>query len=45
MIVLLQNNEEGYEKPIEIFSHALIDVELKYIILEKQAYPMAKYFK
>jgi hypothetical protein len=33
--VLLQKNEEGFEKPIAFFSKRLQDVELKYNIMEK----------
>ena len=33
--MLLQNNEEGYEQPIAIFSNSLQAVELKYDINEK----------
>lgn len=32
--VLLQKNDEGHEKPITFFNHVLLDVELKYNILE-----------
>ena len=44
-MVLLQKNEEGQEKPIAFFSKGLRDVELKYNIMEKQAYTMVKAFK
>ena len=43
--VLLQKNEEGYEQPIAFFSHVLHDAELKYNILEKQAYALVKSLK
>ena len=43
--VLLQKNEEGYEQPIAFFSHVLYDAELKYNILEKQAYALGKSLK
>ena len=43
--VLLQKNEEGFEWPITFFSKSLRDVELKYDILEKQAYVMLKSLK
>ena len=33
--VLLQKNEEGFEKPIELFNKILRDGELKYDIMEK----------
>jgi hypothetical protein len=40
--ILLQKNEEGFEKPFTFFSKILRDVELKYDILEKHAYAMVK---
>jgi hypothetical protein len=43
--VLLQKNDEGFEKTIEFFSISLRDVELRYDILEKQAYAMVKSLK
>jgi hypothetical protein len=43
--VLLQKNEEGYEQPITFFSKSLRDAELKYNIMEKQAYAMVKALK
>jgi hypothetical protein len=43
--VLLQKNEEGFEQPITFFSKILRDAELKYDILEKQAYTMVKALK
>ena len=43
--VLLQKNEEGYEQPIAFFSQVLRDAELKYNILEKQAYAQVKSLK
>jgi hypothetical protein len=43
--VLLQKNVEGLEQPIAFFSRALRDVELKYNIMEKQAYALVKYLK
>ena len=43
--VLLQKNEEGFEKPIEFFSKSLRDAELRYDILEKQAYTTVKDLK
>jgi hypothetical protein len=45
VVVLLQKNEEGHEKPIAFFSRALRDAELKYDILEKQAYALVKALK
>jgi hypothetical protein len=43
--VLLQKNEEGFEQPIAFFSKSLRDAELRYDILEKQAYTMVKALK
>jgi hypothetical protein len=43
--VLLQKNFEGLEKPISFFSRALRDFEVKYDIMEKQAYDLVKYLK
>jgi hypothetical protein len=43
--ILLQKNEEGFEQPIAFFSKSLIDVELRYDIIEKQAYAMVKALK
>jgi hypothetical protein len=43
--VLLQKNDEGFEQPIFFFSKSLRDAELKYDILEKQAYSMVKALK
>jgi hypothetical protein len=43
--VLLQKNNEAFEKPIAFFSKILRDIELKYDILEKQAYAMVKSLK
>jgi hypothetical protein len=45
MVVLLQKNDEGFEHPITFFSKSLRDVELRYDILEKQAYSMVKSLK
>ena len=44
-VVLLQKNEEGNEHPIAFFSRALRDAEMKYDILEKQAYALVKALK
>ena len=38
--VLLQKDDQGYEKPIAFFSRALRDAPLKYKIMEKQAYAL-----
>jgi hypothetical protein len=43
--VLLQRNEEGREQPIAFFSKALRDVEVRYEIMEKQAYALVKALK
>jgi hypothetical protein len=43
--VLLQKNDEGFEQPIAFFSRALRDAELKYDIMEKQAYALVKALK
>jgi hypothetical protein len=43
--VLLQRNEEGREQPIAFFSRALRDAEVKYEIMEKQAYALVKSLK
>jgi hypothetical protein len=40
--VLLQKDDEGFEWPIVFFSKSLRDAELKYDIIEKQAYAMVK---
>jgi hypothetical protein len=45
VVELLQKNDEGLEHPTAFFSKSLRDVELKYDILEKQAYEMVKYLK
>ena len=44
-VVLLQKNDEGFEQPISFFSHALRDAELKYSLIEKQAYALVKALK
>jgi hypothetical protein len=43
--VLLQKNAEGLEQPIAFFSRALRDAEIKYDIMEKQAYALVKSLK
>jgi hypothetical protein len=43
--VLLQRNDQGQEKPIAFFSSALRDAELRYEIMEKQAYALVKALK
>jgi hypothetical protein len=43
--VLLQKNVEGLEQPISFFSRALRDAEIKYDIMEKQAYALVKSLK
>lgn len=42
VVVLLQKYDEGSEKSIAFFSQVLQDAELKYNILEKQAYALVK---
>ena len=37
VVVLLQKNKDVHEQPIAFFSKTLIDSELKYSTLEKQA--------
>ena len=43
--ILLQKNKEVLEQPIAFFSKTLRDSELKYSILEKQAYALVKALK
>ena len=43
--VLLQKNKEGLEQPIAFFNKTLRYFELKYSILEKQAYALVKALK
>jgi hypothetical protein len=43
--VLLQKNVEGLDQPISFFSPALRDSEVKYDIMEKQAYTLVKSLK
>ena len=43
--VLLQKNDQGYEKPIAFFSKSLRDSTLKYNIMEKQALALVKAIK
>lgn len=40
--IFLQNNDEGVERPIAFFSNALQGDELKYTIMEKQAFSLVK---
>jgi hypothetical protein len=44
-VVLLQKNAEGLEQPVSFFSRALRDAEVKYEIMEKQAYALVKALK
>jgi hypothetical protein len=44
-VVLLQKNVEGLEQPISFFSRALRDAEVRYDIMEKQAYALVKSLK
>eukprot|EP00253_Pinus_taeda_P032972 PITA_32972 len=43
--VLLQRGNQGTKQPISFFSRTLANVELKYNILEKQAYALVKAIK
>jgi hypothetical protein len=43
--VLLQKDEEGSEHPVAFFSKTLRDAELRYDIIEKQAYALIKSLK
>eukprot|EP00253_Pinus_taeda_P004580 PITA_04580 len=44
-VVLLQVDEEGSEHPMAFFSKTLRDAELRYDIIEKQAYALVKSLK
>ena len=44
-VVLLQKNDRGEEHPIAFFRKILRDGELKYDIMEKQAYALVKALK
>ena len=44
-IVLLQKNDRGEKQPLAFFSKILRDEELKYYIMEKQAYALVKTLK
>ena len=44
-VVLLQKNKDNLEQPIAFFSKTLRDSELKYNILEEQAYSLVKALK
>jgi hypothetical protein len=44
-VVLLQTNEARLEQPIAYFSIALRDVEVRYDIMDKQAYALVKALK
>lgn len=43
--MLLQKNAEGFEQPISFFSRALRDAELRYNLIEKEAYAIVKSLK
>jgi hypothetical protein len=45
VVVLLQKNKDDLEQPISFFSRALRDVEIRYDIMEKQAYALVKALK
>ena len=44
-VVLLWKNDEGIDHPVAFFSKTLRDVELRYDIIEKQAYALIKSLK
>jgi hypothetical protein len=44
-IVFLQKNTEGLEHPISFFNRTLRDAEMRYDIMEKQAYALVKSLK
>jgi len=44
-IVLLQKNDEGVEHPMAFFNKTLRDAELRYDLIEKQAYALIKSLK
>jgi hypothetical protein len=45
VVVLLQKNGKGHEKPVAFFRKSLRDVELNYDIFEKKAYVLVKALK
>eukprot|EP00253_Pinus_taeda_P031515 PITA_31515 len=45
VVVLLQKDDQGCQKPIAFFSKSLRDAPLKYQIIEKQAYALVKAIK
>jgi cytoplasmic iron level regulating protein YaaA (DUF328/UPF0246 family) len=45
VVVLLQKNTNGMEQPISFFIKALRDAEMRYDIMEKQAYALVKSLK
>jgi len=45
VVVLLQRNEQGYEKPISFFKKTHRDSKLKYDIMEKKVYALVKALK
>ena len=45
VVVLLQKDDQGEEHPIAFFSKMLRDGEIKYNIMEKQAYSLVKALK
>jgi hypothetical protein len=44
-VVLLQKNKKGLEQPISFFSRASRDAEIRYDIIEKQAYALVRALK
>jgi hypothetical protein len=45
VVVLLQTNDIGLEQPIDYFSRALRDAEVRYDAMDKQAYALVKALK
>jgi len=45
VVVLLQKNTNGMEQPISFISRELRDVEVRYDIMDKQSYYLAKALK
>jgi len=41
-VILLQKDEESVENPIAFMSPSLLDVEMKYTLIEKHAYALVK---
>jgi hypothetical protein len=45
LVVVLQKNSDGMEQPISFFRRVLRDAEIRYDIMEKQAYALVKSLK